>query len=127
MMGKPARAIRRTLASIIASAVVWLPNPLAAQVRLADTEVGAYFGFRFTESSIDQERLGGLVLVPFLGPAEFVGSFGVFTNYPGVEGFSGSLGDFLDCRGATVWEAFGVVTRLWAGDRPFVGGVHGVW
>ena len=64
---QPARAIRRTLASIIASAVVWLPNPLAAQVRLADTEVGAYFGFRFTESSIDQERLGGLVVVPFLG------------------------------------------------------------
>ena len=102
-MGKPNRAMRRTLAMIIASVVVWLPNPLAAQVRLADPEVGAYLGFRFTESSIDQERLGGQVVVPFLGSAEFVGSFGVFTNYPGVEGFSG-----------TAWETF-----LTVGARPF--------
>ena len=49
-MGKPDWAMRRTLAMIIASVVVWLPNPLPAQVRPADTEVGIYFGSRFTES-----------------------------------------------------------------------------
>ncbi len=67
---------------ILVAFIAWLPHQLTAQVRLADTKVGAYFGFRFTEGSIDQERLGGQVVVPFFGPVEFVGSFGVFTNFP---------------------------------------------
>ena len=106
MMGGVVRPMRRTLVVILVASIAWLPHRLTAQVRLADTEVGIYFGFRFTEGFIDQERLGGQVVVPFFGPVEFVGSFGVFTNFPGAEGgaeeFSG-----------TAWEAF-----LTVGARP---------
>ena len=81
----------RTILVILSATVVFSwTSTAAAQIRLSDIEVGAHFGFNFGEGKIRQERLGGQLIVPVLGPFEVNSLFGVLIDFPEFTGGSGN-------------------------------------
>ncbi len=93
----------RTILVILSATVVFSwTSTAAAQIRLSDIEVGAHFGFN-VGGEIRQERLGGQLIVPVLGPFEVNGVFGVLIDFPEFSGASGNA-----------WQGFFTVA-----GRPF--------
>src|SRR5947199_8195385 len=83
--------------------------PLVACAAVAQTaRVGAHYGVNLSDGHWEDERLGAQASVHIIGPLETAGALSVFTNWPGVTGFTGSA-----------WPAYWPVHFTPHGSGPF--------
>jgi hypothetical protein len=76
--------------------------------------VGAHYGVNLSDGHWEDERLGAQGALRVIRPVEIAGGISVFTDWPGVTGFSG-----------TAWQAYGTLRARPGGRWAFVSAGYG--
>ena len=89
-------------------------TPARAQVEISQVEIGAHFGFNFSNGEIEHERVGLQTIVPILGPVELAPVFSYIYNFNFIDYIYNFFDDPTGRFTGSAWEGY-----LTARVRPF--------